>query len=317
LSDTPGSAPAVRSHPRGRGAREGATARAVRRVRAELDLAARAMWRALVSLLSGDDLTHAASVAYSSLFSLFPIFLLAFAVLGTVAASEASRAAVVDFILRYFPGRFEFVSRQLDALATARTRIGVGGGIALVWAAHSVFSAVTAAINYAWKVERPRSYLKHKLVSFLMLGSAGVILLGALVLASTVQIVHASWFAIVVAGNPRLEAFGSVALGLTTTLMVILVVGLVYVFAPSTKVRFRDVWTGAILTGLLERGVFEAFSFYVRHVSRLSAIHGSIATVIVFLLWVYSSAVVLIYGAEFTSSRIRLRAAAHAAATAR
>ncbi len=58
--------------------------------------------------------------------------------------------------------------------------------------------------------------------------------------------------------------------------------------------------------------MLEVFSFYLRNVSRLSAIHGSIATVIVFRLCVYSSAVVLIYGAEFTSSPIRLRTSARA-----
>jgi uncharacterized BrkB/YihY/UPF0761 family membrane protein len=84
------------------------------------------VWRGLVSLWSGDDLTHAASVPYCSLFSLFPIFLLAFAVFGAVAAREANRAAVVDFILRYFPARSEFVSRQLDALATARAQVAAG-----------------------------------------------------------------------------------------------------------------------------------------------------------------------------------------------
>ena len=126
-------------------------------------LAGRAAWRGLVSLLGGDDVTHAASVAYCGLLSLFPAFLLAFAIFGAVAAREANRAAVIEFILRYFPTRFEFVSRQLDALSQTPLRFGVAGGIALVWAAHSVFSAVTTAVNYAWKVERPRSYVKHKL----------------------------------------------------------------------------------------------------------------------------------------------------------
>ena len=288
-------------------------ARGARRVRTQVVLAGRAAWRGLVSLLGGDDLTHAASVAYCGLLSLFPAFLLAFAIFGAVAAREANRAAVIEFILRYFPTRFEFVSRQLDALSQTPLRFGVAGGIALVWAAHSVFSAVTTAVNYAWKVERPRSYVKHKLFSFLMLAAAFVILLAALVLASVIEIVHAGWFATVVAGNPQLEALGGVALSYATTLMLILVVGLVYVFVPNTKVRLRDVWVGAILTGLLERGVLEVFSYYVRDLSRLSAIHGSIAAVVVFLFWVYTSAVVLIYGAEFTAAHIRLRAAARAA----
>lgn len=280
--------------------------------RAELWLLGRAAWRGFIELISGDDLTHAASVAYCGLLSLFPVFLLAFSVFGAVAAKDVNRAAVIDFFFRYFPARFDFVNRQLDSLAQMRLRIGVGGLLALVWAAHGVFSALTTAINYAWKVEKPRSYLKHKLFSLLMLATAGVLLLAALVLVSMIQIVHASWFASVVAGNPQLAALGGVALSYASTAMLIVVVGLVYAFVPHTTVRLRDVWTGAILTGLLLRGVLEAFSFYLRDLSRLNAIHGSIAAVIVFLIWVYSSAVVLIYGAEFTATCIRFRKAAAA-----
>jgi membrane protein len=282
------------------------------RARAELWIAARAAWRGFVELISGDDLTHAASVAYCGLLSLFPVFLLAFSIFGAVAANESHRAAVIEFFLRYFPARFDFVSRQLDSLGQMRYRIGVGGGLALVWAAHGVFSAITSAINYAWKVEKPRSYLKHKLFALLMLATAGVILLAALVLVSVIQIVHAGWFATVVAGNPRLEALGGMAMHVAATLMLIAVVALIYAFVPHAKVRLRDVWVGAILTGLLLRVVLEAFSYYVRDLSRLNAIHGSIAAVVVFLIWVYSSAVVLLYGAEFTATHIRLRREASA-----
>jgi membrane protein len=280
------------------------------RARAELWLVGRAAWQAFVRLINGTHLTHASSVAYGALLSLFPAFLLAFAVFGVVTANDARRAAVVDFFLRYFPARFQFVTRQLDSLARARLRIGIGGVLALVWAAQGVFSALTSAINYAWQVEKPRSYLKHKLFSMLMLATAGVLLLAALVLASVIQIVHAGWFAGVVAGNPRLDVLGGMALNYVTTAMLIVVVALIYAFVPSTKVRLRDVWVGAIITGLVLRIVLEAFAYYVRDLSRLNAIHGSIAAVIVFLIWVYSSAVVLIYGAEFTATHIRLRQAA-------
>ena len=71
--------------------------------------------------------------------------------------------------------------------------------------------------------------------------------------------------------------------------------------------RFRDVWPGAILTGLLWHLALEGFSFYVRDMSRFNLVHGSIAAVIVFLLWVYTSAVVLMYGVEFTAAYARLR----------
>ena len=83
-------------------------------------------------------------------------------------------------------------------------------------------------------------------------------------------------------------------------------VGLVFYFVPNAKVRFRDVWVGAVLTGLLWRGAFAGFSWYVRDLSRYS-IHGSIGAVVVFLIWVYISAFILLYGVEFTAAYSRIR----------
>ena len=76
---------------------------------------------------------------------------------------------------------------------------------------------------------------------------------------------------------------------------------------PNAKVRFRDVWVGAVLTGLLWRGALGGFSLYLRDMSRFTSIHGSIAGAVVFLLWVYVSAVILLYGAEVTAAYARLR----------
>ena len=85
-----------------------------------------------------------------------------------------------------------------------------------------------------------------------------------------------------------------------------MLVGLVFYFVPNAKVRFRDVWVGAVMTGLLWRLALAGFSRYVRDVSRFS-VHGSIEGVVVFLLWIYVSAVILLYGAQVTAAYARLR----------
>ena len=80
-----------------------------------------------------------------------------------------------------------------------------------------------------------------------------------------------------------------------------------FYFVPNAKVRFRDVWIGAFLTGLLWKGALAAFSWYMRDMSRFTRVNGSIAAVVVFLVWVYVQAVILLYGVEFTAAYARLR----------
>ena len=277
------------------------------RVRDIARLTAQSAWRGFLGFYNSDNLTYAASIAYYALLSLFPFFMLAFALLGNATADEQDRAAVFNFILQYFPSQFEFIARQLDEFRTFSLGFGVSGTIGLIWGALGFFGAISTAVNYAWGVDKQRSFWKHKLFSFLMLLVAGLMLLVALLLVSASQMVGASWFAGVLAHFPGLGVLRSFTVRYATTMLFILVVGCVYYFVPNAKVRFRDVWIGALVTGLLWKGALEVFSWYVRDMRRFSRINGSIAAVVAFLIWVYVQAVILLYGVEFTAAYARLR----------
>lgn len=270
-------------------------------------LTGRSMYRGFVEIYNSDDLTYAASVAYYALLSLFPFFLLMLSILGNVTADENNRLAVVNFVLQYFPRQFEFVSHQLDALRQEQFKLGIGASAGLIWAAMGVFSAVSSAVNHAWGVEKQRSYVRHKLFSFLMLLAGGVLLLATLLLLGAIQVVGASWFAGVVQRFPGLQMLTGLALRYATTFMLIFAVGLIFYFVPNAQVRFRDVWVGAVITGLLWKAAVVGFSWYVRDMGRFTKINGSIAAVVVFLVWVYMSAVILLYGVEVTAVYARLR----------
>jgi len=264
------------------------------------------MWRGFISFYNSNDLTFASSIAYYSLLSLFPFLLLAFSIVASVTTSESDRDLVQHFILRYFPRQFDFVTAQLDLMKSAQVPLSIGGGLLMIWAAMGVFGAITTAVNHAWGVEKQPSYFKHKLISFVMLVLSGLLLLIALLSVSAISVAEARWFSGVIAAIPQLLVVQSLAVRWATTIMFIFVVGLVFYFVPNARVRFRDVWVGAVLTGLLWRIALAGFSRYVRDLSRFS-VHGSIAAVVVFLVWIYVSAVILLYGVEVTAAYARMR----------
>jgi membrane protein len=278
-----------------------------RRARDIARLTALSFWKGFQSFYDSDNLTYAASIAYYALLSLFPFFLLALALLGRSTADVNNRNAVLAFVLRYFPSQFDFITKQLDAFQGDAVTVGVAGTLALVWGALGVFGAISTAVNYAWGVEKHRSFWKHKLVSFVMMLMAGGILLIALLLISAERVVGASWFREVLLRFPGLDVLRSFTIRHATTWLFIAVVGLIYYFVPNAKVRFRDVWIGALVTGLLWKGALEAFSWYMRDMNRFTRVNGSIAAVVVFLVWVYVQAVILLYGVEFTAAYARLR----------
>lgn len=280
--------------------------RAWTRASAEIHLTGLAIWRGATGIYNSNDLTFASSIAYYALLSLFPFFLLALAILANVTDNDAERAAVIGFVLRYFPRQFEFVNNQLQAMQLAGIKLGVIGSILMVWAAMGVFSTITNAVNHAWGVEKQPSYLKHKLMAFIMLVTCSLLMLVGLLLVSAINVAEARWFAVIMTHAPALLVLQGWAIKSASTVLFIMIVGLVFYFVPNAAVRFRDVWFGAVLTGLLWRAALAGFSRYVRDLNRFS-VHGSIAAVVVFLVWVYISAVIFLYGVEVTAAYARLR----------
>jgi membrane protein len=281
--------------------------RILRRLRAELRLSGVAAWRGLVELVNSNDLTHAASIAYYALLSFFPFLLLVLSVVGSISGNENDRLAILTFVFRYFPTKLDFVDNQLQAFTANRVQLGVAGALALIWASLGVFGAITSAVNEAWGVERQRSFWKHRLVSFLMLVAGGGVLVVALLLVGAVEVAQGSAFGSMIARFEWMAVLQTLTFNYFATVMLVIAVGLVFYFIPNAKTRFRDVWVGAALTGVLWRVAFDGFAWYIARNKSMTMIHGSIAAVVVFLLWVYVSAIILMYGVEFTATYARLR----------
>lgn len=278
-------------------------------------LVLRAAWRGVGELYRSEGLTHAASIAYYALLSLFPFLLLLFSLLGALTADPAARDEVVKFVLNYFPGQFDFLTGQIDSFRTDRVRIGVGGGLAMAYASLGVFSAISSAVNHAWGVESRRTFLRHRLFSFVMMASAAAIFLVAIVVVTLVRIAEARWYGALGVQWAWLTRMSGPGADLAAIVMLILCVALVYRFVPNVKIGFRDVWPGAIVTGLLWRVAFTLFAAYADDPGRWS-VHGSVGAVVVFLLWVYVSAVLLLYGVEMTAAYVALRRAEQRATAA-
>ena len=231
--------------------------------------------------------------------------------LGSVTADEADRNAVLDFVLRYFPAPVRLHHHAARRVPRQhRSRFGVAGTLALVWGALGVFGAISTAVNYAWGVEKHAQLLEAQAVFVPDADRRRADPADrALLLVSARRSWSARrWFAGVARRSfPGCWCCASFAIRYATTLLFILVVGLVYYFVPNAKVRFRDVWIGALVTGLLWKGALEGFSWYMRDMTRFTRVNGSIAAVVVFLVWVYVQAVILLYGVEFTAAYARLR----------
>ena len=279
---------------------------ALRPYRDWLRLACSAGWQALVRLFRSDDFTYASSMAYYALVSLFPLLIFSVSVLGRVTDSAAERAAVTDLVLQFFPEQVDLVANQLDAMSGVGVGFGLIGMAVIVWVSLGVFRVTSRAVNHAWDLDEPPGILRHQVVAFVMLLASGALLLVALAWVSVVELMRASWFSGLLEAVPALDVMRLFSSRYPATIVLIVVVALVHHFVPAAKVRLRDVWLGAVLTGVLWHMALAGFSWYLAEWADLS-IHGSIATVVTFLFWVYISAVIFLYGVEFSAAWVRVR----------
>ncbi len=282
--------------------------RAIRGVR----IGGQAMGRGAIEFFNSENLTFASSIAYYSLLSIFPFSLLVLSALDRINIGE-SGASLLQVITSAMPADVEFLLR-IETMS--EVQLGVAGTILMLWGAMGVFGALTSAVNHAWGVEQPPGFFKHKLIAFVMLVTAGFLMVVTLLLMSAAQVVNTLWFADVVGDWEWLGAVQGFVVRNIHVPLFSLVVGMVYYYVPNAKVRLRDVWVGALAAGALWQLAFILFSWYLSDLSRFTNIHGSIAAVIAFLLWVYASAVVLLYGAEVSAAYARLRKALPASAPA-
>jgi membrane protein len=236
----------------------------------------------------------AAAISFYSLVALFPVAILAVAVFGVVVNDAQARERVVDTIFEAVPLR-EGTGREdlRSVLASVTAGAGVSGAvgaIGLILSASGVMGAVRFALNHVWGVEDDRPPLRGKALDVALVLAAGAVLAVSLGGTVVIRSVHAlAGIAEILVGEllPALLAFG-----VYSALLRVL---------PSVKPRMRDVLPGALIGALGYAAAKLGFALYLDRLSDLGTVYASLTTVVAFLLFVWVSANLFLYGAEVSA----------------
>ena len=257
--------------------------------------------------LGDDDATHmAAGVAYYALFSLFPLLLGINAIIGMFPQSGSTRRRILEWTSDNFPGASDLISENIVASVEASGSLGAISIIGLIWAGSAVFGAITRTVNRAWDITEDRPFIKNKIMQLTM--ALGVAILFAIAVASASLAQASGRF---VDTESFLFGHADRVSGLVLFRILSFVANLaifltLYKVLPNTVTHWRYIWPGALVAALLFEGGKYLFVFYLDNFARLSAVYGSIGSVIALLLWAYVSAFILILGAELSSEYGRM-----------
>jgi membrane protein len=265
--------------------------------------------RAAIKWNADDCLTMGAALAYYTVFSLAPILVIVIAVAGAVFGPEAAQGEIVTQI-RGLAG--EEGATAIQSLIQSASRQGAGpratiiGLLVLLFGSTSAFSQLQSALNTIWEVP-PQAHaglwamVRARFLSFAAVLGTGFLLSVSLVLSAAVAAFGRYGWGWVPGIGHVLELADLLGSMLVHTLLF----AMIFKLLPDVDIRWRDVWVGAAVTaGLFFVGKV-AIGVYLGS-SDLGAAYGAASWVILTLAWVYYSAQILLFGAEFTHAYQKL-----------
>ncbi len=253
--------------------------------------------------------SRGAALAYYSMFAIAPIVILTVSVAGLFLGDAAASGQVAEQLRStvgpQVAGAIEAVVRNASNPSTSKWAALVGLLVALLGAA-GVYAELQSDLNAIWKVTpRPGrpiwNVVKERVFSFGMVLASGFLLLVSLVVTATLNsLAHF----ITPASLPGGVLLWQTINALVSFAFVGLLFALIFKFVPDVHVPWADVWRGAALTALLFTIGKYLLAIYVTRTSVASA-YGAAGSLVVVLVWVYYSAQILLFGAEFTRGEAR------------
>ncbi|MFZ5476963.1 MAG: YihY/virulence factor BrkB family protein [Myxococcota bacterium] len=251
-----------------------------------------------------------AALAYYTVFSVAPIVVIAVVVAGAVFGEDAARGEMSRQLVGLLGPT---AARGVEDIVNHTTRSGGGtvasivGVATLLLGATSVFVQLQSALNAMWDVKPERGkgllgMLRSRALGFTMVVALGFLLLVSLVMSALLSGVGGlleQWLDVPAVALQLANQGISLA-------VVTLLFALVYKFLPDAKIAWGDVWVGAAATAaMFTLGKF-AIGTYLGNSSVASA-YGAAGSLVVLLVWVYYSAQIVLFGAEFTQVYARRR----------
>jgi membrane protein len=245
-----------------------------------------------------------AALAFYTMFSVAPLLLIVISIAGLVFGDEAARGEIFGQLQEMLgasgalavQGLLESVRKPTESVTASAFGIGI-----LLIGATSVFGELQDALDRIWRapVREPSSGLwrlaRARLLSFGMILGIGFLLMVSLVASAALAALRKWW-------GPLFSNWATIASIVEFALsfgLVTVVFAMIYKIMPRVQIAWKDVWIGAAVTSLLFTIGKFLIGLYIGRGSIASGF-GAAASLVVVLIWVYYSAQVFLFGAEFT-----------------
>ena len=262
----------------------------------------RILGRAILGLDSARGLEAAATMAFFTLFSLFPLLLLLVALGGTALEHQLSDEQILEGALGFLPVSRDLIMGNLVAILGSRGTVGLIGAIGLLWASTSVFTNLTHNLNRAWPDAPSRGIVKTRLAAVLQVLFV-LVFLTSLIVAQTLLRFPEDWRLTGVGTILHLPSFASTPGRLMFSLIFVLGLVVLYWWVPKVRVRWRESLGGAVIASLLIHGATALFILYLDSgLAKYNLVYGSLGALLALMTWTYITSLLILFGAHVAAS---------------
>jgi membrane protein len=254
--------------------------------------------------INDNVLKLSAALSYYTIFSLPPLLIIVTSLCGIYYGPEAVRGELYGQIQGFVGSKAAVQIQEIIKSVNVtfhNTFAAIVGVIILVVGASGIFAEIQDSINYIWGIKaKPKrgllQFVINRLMSFFMIVAAGVLLLAGLLINSLVDLLNKR---MIPYHPPETLYLYHVFNFLLLFLLITFLFVAIFKTLPDGKVAFRDSLLGASLTAVFFMGGKYLIGAYLTS-SGVGSVYGAAGSVILILAWIYYSAIILYFGAEFT-----------------
>lgn len=248
----------------------------------------------------------AAGLAFWSMMSMVPLLLTLTSLLSLLHLPNLYPQILSTMALLVPPDALSLMERMIGNLLRPHTGMFSFGIVSYIWSTTGGFTALISALNIAYDVAHPRSWIRDRLQALLLTFTCGGLLTVALLaLLAGPGFVHLLGEAIPL--PPPVEKLWPLIRGGTVFVGFVLALELAYFLGPNLRQRFKSTLPGAVFAIALWFAGSAGLAFYLSHLSNYSRMYGGMGAIIALMFWIYLMALATLIGAEMNAELAKRR----------
>lgn len=243
-----------------------------------------------------------ASLAYYTLFSLFPL-ILSFVGIGSFLVDKAVvERELLQLLPHLFPISQDFIVANIQVVFAQRGTISAFALLGLIWSSTSVFATLIRNVNSAWPAAAPHSFIRMRLASIAIIAALAVLMIVSSLSVTLTNVLSNFGIDLMQIGISQFLSTPFMTLVVPNILRAVIFYGL-YFLVPQIKVKKRAALIGALVTAVLWQTSTAVFnSFLGSGMTNYEIVYGALGKIVALLAWVYLNGYIIFFGAHLTSS---------------